>query len=105
MTRLGLVWGAYQGCSRPFSLISVIIVDPGLAFAKFAQLQQCPRMPKLFYSFSPWWSPLYLPELGIGLLVYAKDGTGTVITRVTVRKRRGGYPRNRKAIRWGILNA
>ena len=32
-----------------------------------------------------------------------KDGTGTVITRVTVRKWRGSYPRNRKAEPRGIL--
>ena len=31
-----------------------------------------------------------------------KDGTGTVITCVTVRKWRGGYPRNRKAKPRGI---
>ena len=32
-----------------------------------------------------------------------KGGTGTVITRVTVRKWRGSYPRNRKAEPRGIL--
>ena len=34
--------------------------------------------------------------------MYTKDGTGTVITRVTVRKWWGGYPRNRKAKPRGI---
>ena len=59
-----------------------------------------PNAPQVILSIS---GHITLSMVYKGQPIRDKDGTGTVIIRITVRKWRGGYPRNQKAIKRGIL--